>query len=86
LYGVSFLVVPDVAVSMSRQSDADIEGYLADNGPATAPEIATALGVHPMRVERRCGALQRCERIRLVTGGRYAVVTDRPVHTRQASD
>ena len=71
---------------MGHDSVDDIPTLLADHGPATGPEIASLLDVHPATVERRCKELQRREEIRLVTGGRYATDGDSHTWTQTASD
>jgi DNA-binding IclR family transcriptional regulator len=66
-------------------SDA-ITAALCEHGPATGPELAALLDAHPATVERCCTALQRQDRIRLVTGGRYALVEEKQVRPRRAAD
>jgi DNA-binding IclR family transcriptional regulator len=63
-----------------------IASALAEHGPATGPELATLLDAHPATVERCCTALQREDRIRLVTGGRYELVDEPQVRPQQAAD
>ena len=43
--------------------------------PATVPELAAALGTHPITIERHCLELQRAGHIRHCTGGRYMLST-----------
>jgi len=50
-----------------------IPRVLAADGPATGPELAARLGVHPATVERYCRELQAAGRIRQGTGGQYVV-------------
>ena len=58
---------------MSDRLHDSIPELLAEHGPATGPDLAELLGVHPLTVERRCTDLQRAGRIRQGTGGRYAI-------------
>ena len=46
---------------------------LAESGPSTTTELATALESHPVTVERRCRALQRAGYIRHCASGVYAL-------------
>lgn len=71
---------------MGHQSEFDIPALLAEHGPASGPKLAELLDVHPTTVERHCTELQREGRIRQVTGGRYAVIDQREVSIRTASD
>jgi len=71
---------------MGHQPEFDIPALLGEHGPASGPEIARLLDVHPATVERRCRKLQQDGQIRLVTGGQYAVVERGTVRTRSASD
>jgi Mn-dependent DtxR family transcriptional regulator len=71
---------------MGENAGEDITTALCDHGPATGPELAALLDVHPATVERRCRTLQQAGRIRLVTGGRYAIVEENRVQPRTAAD
>lgn len=44
---------------------------LDDSQPATIPDLAASLDVHPVTVERHCLTLQRDGYIRQCTGGAY---------------
>ena len=46
---------------------------LEESSPATAADLATVLGTHPVTVERRCRDLQREEYVRRCRGGTYAL-------------
>jgi DNA-binding IclR family transcriptional regulator len=70
---------------MQGRLDSSILTVLADAGPATGPELAATLGVHPQRVQRRCQTLQQRGRLRKTTGGLY-VLADRQPGPRSASD
>jgi DNA-binding IclR family transcriptional regulator len=61
---------------------------LAEDGPATGPELAARLEMHPETVERYCRELQRRNRIRQGTGGLYTLVERERerVRERRASD
>jgi DeoR/GlpR family transcriptional regulator of sugar metabolism len=71
---------------MGHDAGEDITSALREHGPATGPELASRLGLHPATVERRCLELQQSNRIRLVTGGRYAITDESPVQPRTAAD
>jgi DNA-binding IclR family transcriptional regulator len=59
---------------------------LADQGPATGPELAARLDAHPATVERYCRQLQAAGRIRQGTGGQYVVDGASEAGYRVASD
>lgn len=71
---------------MGHDTGEEISTALREHGPATGPELAALLDMHPATVERRCRALQRAGRVRLVTGGRYALTDDGCVRSRTAAD
>jgi len=58
---------------MSRRLRETIPLVLVEERPATGPELAAYLDVHPGTVERCCRELQATGRIRLGTGGQYVV-------------
>jgi DNA-binding IclR family transcriptional regulator len=71
---------------MRQDAAAAITAALREHGPATGPELAALLETHPAMVERYCTELQRQDRVRLVTGGRYALVDDGGVRPDVAAD
>ena len=56
---------------MPRKLDGAIRSVVADRGPVTAAEIATALDAHPVTVQRHCRQLQQAGRIETESGGGY---------------
>lgn len=71
---------------MDRRPDQSVTEALAEHGPATGPELAALLDVHPATVERWCRRLQREGRVLQVTGGAYALAGPGTLGARQASD
>ncbi len=71
---------------MSSRLREEIPRALSEHGPATGPELAAELGVHPGTVERYCRQLQAAGRIRQGTGGQYIVDGTRGNGHRVASD
>jgi Mn-dependent DtxR family transcriptional regulator len=71
---------------MNQDATAAITAALRDHGPATGPQLATLLDVHPAMVERYCRRLQEQNRVRLVIGGRYALADDGGVSPDVAAD
>jgi Mn-dependent DtxR family transcriptional regulator len=71
---------------MHDHPDRAIADVLDEYGPATGPELASLLDIHPKTVERRCALLKREGRIRQTTGGVYTLVESGGVGPNQASD
>lgn len=71
---------------MGHPLDPKISATLAEEGPATGPELAERLDAHPATVLQRCRTLQRTGHVRQVTGGMYALVPEDAVTPQRASD
>jgi DeoR/GlpR family transcriptional regulator of sugar metabolism len=63
-----------------------IAEVLAREGPATCPELAERLDLHPVTVRRECDRLQRQGDVRRTTGGAYVLHGSDSVSVRLASD